>query len=437
MKRELHMVDIFPKVVAAHKPAMLTLRILDSSYNLEEGTTYRIEVLPLTESAECTECQNYVTTCVAINNQITFTYNFRGEQEYYVRMLRNDGTRVVQMSVYALEDDLYGTCAYRGDLHVHSCFSDGRESPEFIAAEYRKYGFDFMAITDHRVMEPSLGVIEYYKDLPIDLRLFTGEEVHLADNHIHIVNFGSDISINTLFRDDPERYHAEVEAIAGTLSCPEGVNTFEYAACIWIYNKIRQNNGLGIYAHPHWLSDVYHVRDAMTWYQFRTHAFDAFELLGGQTSEENNMQLAIYNEARAEGLRIPIVGSSDSHSVLNGQWFTESQTLVFAKNTEKKALFDSIKAGLSVAVEAYHGEHQKVHGSYRMVSYALFLLHNYFPIHDQLCMLEGQAMHEYVKSNPDSAAKTRAVAMLKLLHGQIDELNERYFGVKRDLFRLK
>ena len=430
MKRELYMAEIFPKVVAAHRPAEVTIRSLDSSFPLEEGGNYRIEVLPLTESTEETRKTYWSATTVAQNGQVTCVCPFGAEQEYYVRLFGGDQKLLLQLSVYALEDDLYGTRAYRRDLHAHSCFSDGRESPEFIAAEYRKNGFDFMALTDHRKMEPSLGLIEFYKGLPVDLRMFPGEEVHLAHNHIHIVNFGGEISVNGLFRSDPEGYEKEVRALAAALTCPEGVNAFEYASCLWIYDKIRKGGGLGIYAHPHWLADVYHVPDAMTWHQFRTHAFDAFELLGEQTSLENNMQVAIYHQARAEGLQIPIVGSSDEHSVLSGKWFTESQTLVFAENCEKETLIGSIKAGRSAAVEAYHGESPKAHGPYRMVSYALFLLKEYFPVHDQLCLMEGQAMHEYVKAVRGAGDAAKAAAMLGLLHGGTEELNRRYFDAR-------
>lgn len=423
MKRELYMADLYPKVVAAHQKSALTLKMIDSSCHFEEGEFYKIEVLPLNEPVE--DGSQYDSSEVrATDNELQFTYLFGNEQEYFIRVFKNDGNMLIQMSCYALEPDLFGTIPYRGDLHIHTCGSDGQESPEFVAAEYRKAGFDFMAVTDHFTMKPSLDVIDYYKNVPIDLKLFPGEEVHLGGNHIHIVNFGGNFSINQLFRDHPDGYRREVEALSKTLDCPPGVSAFEYASCLWIYQKIREGGGLAIFAHPHWLQNVNHVRDTMTWHQFRKNEFDAFELLGGQSSEENNRQIAIYNQARSEGLDFPIVGSSDSHSVLNGQYFTEMQTIVFAKSSEKSSLISSIKAGNSTAVESYHGEHYKVHGSYRLSCYSLFLLREYFPVHDALCEMEGQAMHLYVQSGRKDS---RALSLLELMHGQISELQKRYF----------
>ena len=48
---------------------------------------------------------------------------------------------------------------------------------------------------------------------------------------------------------------------------------------------------------------------------FKRGYFDAFEAIGGtKYIFENNLQVALYNEMRAEGVKMPIVGSTDSHT---------------------------------------------------------------------------------------------------------------------------
>lgn len=42
---------------------------------------------------------------------------------------------------------------YRGNLHTHSLWSDGDDYPEMIAAWYREHGYDFVAMTDHDVIQ--------------------------------------------------------------------------------------------------------------------------------------------------------------------------------------------------------------------------------------------------------------------------------------------
>ena len=47
-----------------------------------------------------------------------------------------------------------------------------------MCANYRRDGFDFLAITDHGRYYPSLEAIEAYKNIPTGLKIFRGEEVH-------------------------------------------------------------------------------------------------------------------------------------------------------------------------------------------------------------------------------------------------------------------
>ncbi|MGL6173148.1 MAG: PHP domain-containing protein [Cellulosilyticaceae bacterium] len=424
MKRELELYDIYPKTVKANEESTLTIESIDYSTHFVEGQSYKVMILPLCQSISNVEGASYfVATPVAANNQLKVTYAFGNEQEYYVRILKEDDSILVQLSVYALLPDLYSRKPYKGDLHVHTCFSDGKESPEFVVAKYRQKGFDFLAITDHHKHAPSLRAIESYKDAAIAVKLYPGEEVHGLDNHIHIVNFGGEYSVNEIFQQDPDLYYKEVRAIEATLDCPEDINTFEYASCLWVYDHIRKGNGLSIFAHPHWLANVYHVRDTMSTYQFEQKPFDAFELLGGQSSIENNMQLAFYNEARAKGINnIPIVGSSDSHSVLSGKLFDEFKTIVLAPSNEKSDIIDSIKSQYSVAVESYHGEHYKVHGDYRLVSYIIFLLNEYFPLHDELCYEEGRAMLSYIRKQEG------AKELLDILEPRTAKMLQKYFN---------
>lgn len=415
--------DIYPKVIPSHEKSTLTIAALDYSVHFEDKKKYKVVVLPLCESLKG-ESSDYTTFYLtAHSNKLLLTYSFGGEQEYYIRLLDEKDCVIVQLSVYAVDKDLYCCRPYKGDLHIHTCFSDGKESPELVAAKYRQYGFDFMAITDHHRYAPSLRAIEAYQDVSLGIKLFPGEEVHGLDNPIHIVNFGGAYSVNEMMQKDPDTYYKEVHHIESILDCPAGVNSFQYAACVWAYEHIKKGNGLSIFAHPHWIANVYHVRDDMTRYQMQNQPFDAFELIGGQSVIENNMQLAFFNDIQLRlGKHIPIVGSSDSHGVLEGNLFDAMKTVVLAPSNAKEDLITAIKDLKSVAIEHYRGEHYKVHGSYRMVSYVIFLLENYFPLHDELCYEEGRCMLGYIRGEED------AKEMLQRLVPRTGHLMEKYFG---------
>ena len=179
---------------------------------------------------------------------------------------------------------------------------------------------------------------------------------------------------------------------------------------------------MAIFCHPHWLANVYHVPDAMTRAVLREGIFDAFELVGGQSLQENMMQYALYGDLRAEGLQIPIVGSSDSHGVIDGKEFNHMKTLVFSPSLELEDINRSVMEGYSVPIDEYPGEQPRMQGSYRMVSYARFLLEHYFPYHDELCFEEGRLMRAY------QAGDQQAGSALKQLSGRTRRLLEHYFA---------
>ena len=80
----------------------------------------------------------------------------------------------------------------RGNTHCHVYTSvDGHEDPFLAAAMYRKAGFDFLSITDHHLIDGSLIAIDKAKQIPCDLILFPGEEVHVPNAYIHAVNVGA------------------------------------------------------------------------------------------------------------------------------------------------------------------------------------------------------------------------------------------------------
>ena len=183
---------------------------------------------------------------------------FTGEQEHNIRVtIRNGQTDNVELvkgfRIYSLESDLYELRPYRGDFHIHTTGSDGRETPCYVAARYRQKGFDFAAISDHGNYKPSVEAIDYWKALDLDFRLYPGEEVHSQDNPVHIIHFGGKYSINDRWRDNTEQYFREVAAIQDALPDKDPrVNNFAVAASEWVFDEIRRAGGLCVFCHPYW-----------------------------------------------------------------------------------------------------------------------------------------------------------------------------------------
>jgi hypothetical protein len=458
---ELYNYDIYPKVVAADRETKITVAPLGDHAAFTPGQEYELRICPFDEGKPSSfpARPNKFSYKVIPNEQgnSVFRFVFFGEQEYFIRISHKTNEAqdfFVELSLFCIAEDLIGRYPFKGDLHMHTTRSDGRQAPAIVCANYRKTGYDFTVISDHRRYYPSLEAIAAYKDAPIDLNIVTGEEVHLPNDHdtghandVHIINFGGDYSINGLVNEtdqirdrgegaefravipDPppvrtkEALYAEVDALAETLHIPDGIEKYPYAECCWTFDQIRKANGLGVFCHPYWISDVLQIPPTFVDYMMETHPFDAFEVLGGELYfEQNGFQTLQYYEDRAKGRIYAIVGATDSHSSINSPGSHLTSTIVFAPENTKTALVDSIRGRYSVAVDTISAEPRYV-GELRFVRYAHFLEKNFFPLHDELCFEEGRAMRDYVTND-----KEEGLAVLKLLHGRTQAQREKYFA---------
>ncbi len=412
MKTELFKYSITPGILRTGKLTSLTISALETQLEFADNIEYKIEVWGLTRITfgEFSP-QDNAFKVQAKGGKLVFAYDFDLESEYFVRVFKeNEQKHFLQLSVYALEDDLYALRPLKGDFHVHSCRSDGRESPAVVVANYRAAGFDFMAVTDHHRYFPSKEAQDAYADVPLGMLLLNGEEVHTPDNYVHVIHFGGDSSVNKLFENDQDQYYAEVQQLIDTKDIPYE-DKLTYAANMWAAEKIRAVNGLAVFCHPNWINNTYNVPESLSRAFLERGVFDAFELIGGQSAHENNMQTALYNQLRSEGVKIPITGASDSHGTINRGLFNKMYTLAFARDNTRDSIVHAVKDLMSVAVEVYEDSvNYSVHGSYRLVSYARFLIENYFVLTAQLCAEEGILMRAHILG--DSTA-TQRLASLK------------------------
>lgn len=462
MKNELCDYDVFPKVFPEERPVTVTIRPLGDHVAFKPGAEYAIRVFPCGEGF--TRIPQYqwrreepVRGLVAEDDgSIRFTHLFHGEQPHKIRVYeaaqvdvpdwRSYPNFVAEVTVYSLLEDLCGFYPFRGDLHMHSNRSDGKQAPAIVAAAYREWGLDFTVLSDHQRYYPSLDCIRAYKDVPIEFTIVPGEEVHLPDNDIHIVNFGSTYSVNGLLRelqqvqergeavseraiiDDPppvidaEEFKRQVDELIPTLDIPEGIEAFQYAACVWECEQIRKGGGISIFAHPFWYSGgTWQVPEDFTRFLLRRHPFDAFEVLGGTDDpQQNRLQVALYHDIRAEGIDFPIVGSTDSHSCYNNPAGNVSSTLVLARENTRESLVEAVRAGRTAAIDTL-GTPIQIIGSFRLVKYADFLFDYFFPLHDVLCREEGALMKGYVTGD------SRAEKTIRCISGRMKEQREKYF----------
>lgn len=436
MKSEHAYYDVFPKVFLVGKKTTVTVKPLSRHVNFDKEE-YFVRIVPKDARTLDVYHPDYPTFAVkSMNGCIVFDYEFPFEQGYtlYIsdQLVKENNhelwknVRCESFNLFAVENDLFGLRPWKGNMHVHSFRSDGVESPEIVCAAYRNAGYDFMGLTDHALFEPSLEAIDAYKNVPLNMHIYSGEEVHSPDNLIHIINFGGDYSVNNLYRNDEPAYRAGVQKILAESDFPDGLHKYEMAASKWVFEQVHKANGLCILCHPNWTWwGAYNMSLDTYKYFMQSGGYDVLELInGGNEQHENQLQVnAWYNFGTSETRPVP-VGNDDSHGSVNGKWFDIGFTYVLAPSLEREELFPCLKKGLCVACEHYHGDTaRKMYGSERITRYMTFLDMEYFPLHDELCQEEGRMMAAYVNGFEPAAARLEASA------GQIEWLQNHILGL--------
>lgn len=323
--------------------------------------------------------------------------SFPQEDCYLCRLFVN-GTEVQALELYALGEDLFGKTPFKGDNHIHTWMSDGKDSPMYMAAAACRHGYDYCVITDHKQYEPSLIARDFFKDTGVDFLVIPGEEVHSPDNPVHIISLGGNASVNDWWRDHEDEYRAAVEAELETMTEPM-VECDRYAAAASqvMFDKIRSVDGVSILCHPHWiLPNGFNETEDITDYLFDHRRFDVLELIAGGAYEVGTqLQLSYYQERES----MPILGSSDAHACFGGRLEPGNFTIVFADGLDAQSVKQAIRKGMTVA-----GNGNKLYGNYRLVKYGYFLLRNFYPEHARLREQLGSSMLRLASSmqGPDS-----------------------------------
>ncbi len=453
MHPTLYNYDIYPKVFLGDRETTVTIQPLGWQAAFTPDHTYTVRICKVNEGSPHTYPEytgrSILTVTPDADGCLRLTAHFKGEGEHYIRICDSpDARHSVQLSVYSLADDMAGKYPYRGDLHMHTRRSDGGQAPEVVCANYRGNGYDFTVISDHHRYYPSLEAQAFWKDLT-DLNVVQGEEIHLPHNDVHYVNFGGKFSINALVSpnpnqekagDDPawrsmdgnapdtmthEQFAAMIEERAAKVDREKRSERMSFAVLEWIHEQVQAAEGLGIFPHPYWLSDLMQLPEDYTYYIYEKAPFDAFEVLGGENLfSHNGFQTALYYEMKQRGIDHPIVGSTDSHSSIaeHNRNALICSTIVFAPENTTAALIESIKHKYSVAVDTISKEYRLV-GDFRLQKYACFLMENYFPMHDLACKAEGYYMNRYVAGDPGAAEVLRA------MKGQIPDMIRKYFAL--------
>ncbi len=402
--------EIYPRVfptkrecnvyIKAETTAPVSIKIQPmEKYSIEHTKKYRIDEENRYPYLPMTACGDGVYTIKAV---------FTSEQKYSVRIRSGEREVEIQTYVYTADDDLFLLDVFKGDTHLHANRSDGEGTPFEVGVAYRRAGYDFIAITDHHKMHPSIEGKEEFEALTDKFAVIRAEEVHNKDmGYFHVVNLGADSSVNTVIEIDDAYVEREKQKILDTTDFPADTTPSSCAWRIFIANEIRARGGLAVLAHPFW--DCYGEYNAETEdvrFLIKNGYYDAYELLSDcdRNGNGNNLQFALWTELQAEGADISVLGASDAHSTTTSSLFNKQFSLVFAE--DRNNILPAIKRGSTVAVDRRSESDFTVFGNFRLTKYARFLMDFYFPKYARLTEIHAEALACKNTYKIDCAEKT-------------------------------
>lgn len=205
---------------------------------------------------------------------------------------------------------------YRGDLHLHTVHSDGRDSQREMARAAQAKGLDFIVSTEHNTVSAH-GT--WGRHAPKDLLVVNGEEVTTRNGHWIAAGLPPGAWVDWRYR-----------------AADDQLGRFT--------DRARALGGVAIACHP------YVPIPGTKWdfgYDFAH--MDAVELWNGPWTTDDQFGLEAWHQMLVGGRFLPGVGSSDAH---NTEDVALAQTVVHLPTLSAGAVVAAVRAGRSWLAES-------------------------------------------------------------------------------------
>ncbi|KAL4870245.1 hypothetical protein BDV12DRAFT_184644 [Aspergillus spectabilis] len=205
----------------------------------------------------------------------------------------------------------------RGDLHIHSIYSDGRYTPEEQIEIALKQDLDFIFFSDHNT-DTSNNIMGSFQDLPPDLLIGRGIEVTTRAGHWQALGLDPNQLVEWRYQDTESYIFAahEVRRRGGLVSINHP--SAECSACNWVFDNWDHN--------------------------------DAIEVWNAAWDVTDQQAVSKWQELLVNGKFTTAIGGSDSHSfpALNGI----PTTVVRSRGKSQSAIIEGMKAGRAYLVQS-------------------------------------------------------------------------------------
>jgi hypothetical protein len=373
-------------------PALLTRgsRVVLLLSGLTPGKPYRVSILPVREKDS-----HYDTHSTAdVNGAILWQQEINWSGEALCDIFYDEHPQAFEtLHVYAAAPEIASRRPLRCDFHIHTTYSDGKDTLEQMLVRGRSLGLDALAITDHNQYQGNREAVDLLRRAGSGLVYVMGEEV--TSWTWHMLSLGAS---------GPVGFTSELEGYQGMRRT---------------IDRIHALGGHAFLAHPYWTSRRRTNQPVEEYERLLAEGgIDGIELFGEVLWEENLRSLARYAEIPATQ-KPPILGNSDTHAMEHT--FGSYNSIVFAEELTPQSILDAVSQHLSVAcmwMQAAPASHpirrrMLAGGPFELVDLSIFLEQNYFPEHDRLCQREAALMRQALSGDslPPGAMETLHVEM--------------------------
>jgi histidinol phosphatase-like PHP family hydrolase len=356
-----------------------------------------------------------------------FKPNQRGE---HILKVSYATSHIESFEFFCVDEILHGLKPLKGDLHMHTTFSDGNRSPLAMALASIEKGMDFLAITDHDNYAGYQNALQKVVQNELDIILIPGEEVSvgigdtkLSKGNGHMLSLNAKEGVHEM-RQDREIYENELQKIASNLKdLDENIDPLHYARNIWAIRAIKNAGGVAVLCHPNWIyyDKKYHLHQPIFKQMLKEKLIDGIEVFGdvdGLDECNTLSQLELLNQCKMDDFFL--LGNSDSHDSDVG--IGERFSIIFASEHSNDGVVNSLKDKKCVAVQKRIEGNFGLLGTPEFAHYANFLLKNYFPQHDNYRNRLAKLYSDSILNQEDLSSKITAQV------SKLDNYKNQFFG---------
>jgi len=335
------------------------------------------------------------------NEEKTFDLEIEGEKTGPGKLLVYKGGEIIGFKkIYITTEEIASLIPIFGDFHMHTTYSDGRNTPLEMFIQCKRVGLDVICISDHGNILGSLAAKKLTESSGAHMVVIVGEENGCDFPNTHILSYNI-----------PENFKYKVKNYA-----PKEIRNDIEKVMKWA----KSQGMVLVQAHP--VSELHkgtpEEKLKTTLYLLQNNLIDGFEIittgeLGENVFKKIKYTTQFYENLKKKGMLYPITASTDSHEK---KFLGKAKTLLFVKSFTVEGVLEAIKTGKTVGMFIPSPNEISIYGPDELVGIAKIYIEDFMPYHDEIAKDEAHLLWMYFGGHPEKKKE------IKKLHKRWREL---------------